>query len=378
MRRLSAAFLVVFILLGSALPSFAQEPEAPKKAPKEAPKEAPKKKLIIGTKTAPPFSYKENGEWKGISIELWEILASELKVDYEWKEASSTNDLVEKVASGEFDVGIAAITMKPDRAKKVDFSNSVFKSGVVIAARRESSSVGAMFSQIFSLEVLELIGSIIVILFLIGVMAWFFERKKNPEEFGGTTKAGLWEGFWWSAVTMTTVGYGDKAPKSVGGRILALFWMFTSIIMISAFTAAIASSLTTQRLQSSIRGPEDLAFFRVGAKKDESPVAILAERGVRATQYASIKEGLAAVHEKEIDAFVHDLPVLQYEILNDPLWQTSLTIVPKDIQEEEYGIAFHPADKTKRNQLREDVNVKLLEMKISGRYAKLIRKYLGN
>lgn len=369
MRRVSAAFLAFLILFCSALPCFAQEPKE---------KEEKRKKLVIGTKIAPPFSFKEKGEWKGISIELWEILASELNIDYEWKEADSTNDLIEKVSTGEFDVGIAAITMKPDRAKKVDFSNSVFKSGVVIAARRESSSIGGMFGQIFSVEVLELVTSIAIMLLVVGGLAWFFERKKNPEEFGGTTKQGLWEGFWWSAVTMTTVGYGDKSPKSIGGRLLALFWMFFSIIMISIFTATIASSLTTQRLQSVIRGPEDLAFFRVGAKTNESPIAILAERGVRASQFESINEGLKALHDEEIDAFVHDLPVLQYKILNDNQWQNSLIIVPKDIQEEEYGIAFHPADKTKRNKLREDVNVKLLEMKISGRYAKLIRKYLGN
>lgn len=368
MRRVSTALLIFLLLLSNAFPALAQDAKKEEKS---------KKKLIIGTKIAPPFAFKDKGEWKGISIELWEILASELKLDYEWKEADSTNDLVDKVATGDFDVGIAAITMKPDRAKKVDFSNSVFKSGVVIAARRESSNFGGVFGQIFSIEVLELILSIAIMLVIVGALAWFFERKKNPDEFGGTTKQGLWEGFWWSAVTMTTVGYGDKSPKSVGGRMLALFWMFFSIIMISIFTATVASSLTTRRLESVIRGPEDLAFFRVGAKADESPIAILAERGVRARQYQSINEGLTALHDSEIDAFVHDLPVLQYKILNDPLWQGSLIIVPKDIQEEEYGIAFHPEDKTKRNELREDVNVKLLEMKISGRYAKLIRKYLG-
>ena len=365
MRRLQAAFLSFLILFTINLPCFAQEPV--------------KKKLIVGTKSARPFSYKEDGQWKGISIELWEILAKELKYEFEWKEAESTDELIDKVAKGEFDVGIAAITMKPDRANKVDFSNSVFKSGVAIAARRESSGASSMFSSVFSLEFLEVVLTITAILGFVGFLVWFFERKGNPEEFGGTTKQGLWHGFWWSAVTMTTVGYGDKSPKTVPGRILALIWMFASIIMISTFTAAIASSLTTQKLQSIIRGPEDLPYIRVGAKTNESPIAILAERGVRATEYATLKEGLAALHTNQIDAFVHDRPVIQYEILNDPEWLEGLTIISKLIREEEYGIAFSPPkDKTKRNKLREEVNVKLLEMKTSGRYANLVRKYLGD
>ena len=38
--------------------------------------------------------------------------------------------------------------------------------------------------------------------------------------------------FWWAAVTMTTVGYGDKTPVTTGGRIVGLVWMFTSVIVI--------------------------------------------------------------------------------------------------------------------------------------------------
>jgi len=39
--------------------------------------------LIVGTKIAPPFSMKDtNGEWEGISIELWKRIAEELNLKY--------------------------------------------------------------------------------------------------------------------------------------------------------------------------------------------------------------------------------------------------------------------------------------------------------
>jgi len=33
---------------------------------------------------------------------------------------------------------------------------------------------------------------------------WIFERKRNPEQFGGTPAQGIGSSFWWAAVTMTT------------------------------------------------------------------------------------------------------------------------------------------------------------------------------
>jgi ABC-type amino acid transport substrate-binding protein len=62
---------------------------------------------------------------------------------------------------------------------------------------------------------------------------------------------------------MTTVGYGDKAPVTVGGRLVAVVWMFASLILIAVFTAHITSLLTVSHLDHRIRGPEDLPRYRV-------------------------------------------------------------------------------------------------------------------
>ena len=51
----------------------------------------------------------------------------------------------------------------------------------------------------------------------------------------------LWDGIWWAVVTVTTVGYGDIAVKSVGGRIVAMIVMLVGIGFLSVLTATIAS-----------------------------------------------------------------------------------------------------------------------------------------
>lgn len=51
----------------------------------------------------------------------------------------------------------------------------------------------------------------------------------------------FWDGMWWAVVTVTTVGYGDLYPHTVGGRLIAMLLMVVGIGFISVLTATIAS-----------------------------------------------------------------------------------------------------------------------------------------
>ena len=191
--------------------------------------------LIIGTREAPPFAMQgEDGAWTGLGITLWEEVARELDLKYEWREMGEPETLIESVADGSLDASIAAITVTSDRAKKVDFSQPYHTAGFAIVVPKGSShSWWVILKAFFSVGFLKVILALSVVLLAAGFGVWLFERKANAEQFGGPPAHGLGAAFWWSAVTMTTVGYGDKSPRTVGGRLVALVWMFTSVIIIS-------------------------------------------------------------------------------------------------------------------------------------------------
>jgi ABC-type amino acid transport substrate-binding protein len=169
---------------------------------------------------------------------------------------------------------------------------------------------------------------------------------------------------------MTTVGYGDKAPITMAGRILGLIWMFVAIIIISSFTAAITSSLTVSQLETVIKGPEDLSKVTVGTIANTTSESYLKQIHISFRSYGSPQEGLAALKAGKVQALVYDAPILRYYINQNYIG--SLEVLPYRLQRQEYGIALQP-----NSPLREQINVVLLQIIREKAWQDKISQYLG-
>jgi hypothetical protein len=63
------------------------------------------------------------------------------------------------------------------------------------------------------------------------------------------------DGLWWAIVTLTTVGYGDIAPESVGMRLVAVWVIASGIVSVALATAAIAARMAVARMQQADQTP---------------------------------------------------------------------------------------------------------------------------
>ncbi len=316
--------------------------------------EQPRPKLVVGTREAPPFAMKApDGEWSGLSIELWRKVAGELGVDYELRELGSPSSLVDGVADGSVDLSVAAVTVTAERARRVDFSQPYYSTGYgIVVPLAKGGGWWSTLRGFFSWNFLKVVIALVVVLLVAATAVWLFERRKNPEQFGGSQARGLGAAFWWSAVTMTTVGYGDKAPVTVGGRLVGLVWMFAGVIMISGFTAQIAASLTTHRLDSDVRGPDDLRRLAVACVSGSAAETNLHRRGVRTIGVSNVEEMLRAVEEERAQAAVYDAPLLKYTLRYHP----DLRLLPGTFERWDYAFVL-PLE----NPLRKRINIAILE-----------------
>jgi len=216
--------------------------------------------LMVGAIVAPPLYMKTaDNRWEGFAVELWQAVAQHIGVPFEFREFSTFEHLLDSLEKREIDV-IPSLPVRERFESTMDFSQSYLKSGLSIAVAAEGVEYRwfRIFESIFSKHTLKAIGFLVLLSLITGTIVWSFERRKNSEMFGDGTVGGIGHGIWWAMVTMTTVGYGDKAPKTMGGRITALIWMIFSIIFIASFTANITTSLTITELRGKVRGFNDL------------------------------------------------------------------------------------------------------------------------
>eukprot|EP00192_Tetraselmis_astigmatica_P008251 CAMPEP_0117656984 /NCGR_PEP_ID=MMETSP0804-20121206/5092_1 /TAXON_ID=1074897 /ORGANISM="Tetraselmis astigmatica, Strain CCMP880" /LENGTH=635 /DNA_ID=CAMNT_0005463415 /DNA_START=162 /DNA_END=2069 /DNA_ORIENTATION=+ len=135
----------------------------------------------------------------------------------------------------------------------LSFSRWYSRSGFSVLTKKQSVSVNvfsALMSSLLSDEVLVILGTLTLSLFVSGHLIWLLEREANSEQFPKGYLDGVDDGLWWSVVTMTTVGYGDKAPVTMCGRFLGVIWMFVGLLIFGVFSGLISSTLTSATVTS--------------------------------------------------------------------------------------------------------------------------------
>ncbi|PTX43144.1 amino acid ABC transporter substrate-binding protein (PAAT family) [Christiangramia gaetbulicola] len=325
------------------------------------------KKLIIGVTETPPFVEKRPNGYSGLSITSWKMVNEQLQASYEFKEYDNLESLLNGIENGEVDLSINPITVTDNRMRRMEFSQPYFISHTSVVKRKESKFLKHL-KNFFSWDFFSIIGLLLFVILIFGILVWAFERNKNKEEFGGNFR-GIMQGFWWSAVTMTTVGYGDKSPKTTGGRVIGVIWMFMAVIIISSFTAGIASSLTVKSINEEITNIQDLERFDVTTVKSSSSQELLDLYNIENNLVSNGLEGLEAVRSEKTTLFVYDEPILKFEIERLDL-SDDLEILGQSLKKDYYSYAF-PKD----SRLLKKVDPILVRTLKSMEWANLIRDY---
>ncbi|MBU2548488.1 MAG: NAD-binding protein [Proteobacteria bacterium] len=128
---------------------------------------------------------------------------------------------------------------------------------------------------------------LLLLVFLVLAGSWaFWVFEKRPDFF---------DAVWWSIVTVTTVGYGDISPVTLGGRIVGIVLMMLGIGFIGLLTATIAGIFVENKIMENRgrraikvdghfvicgwnhRGSDVVAELRADSKTRNTPIVVVAE-----------------------------------------------------------------------------------------------------
>jgi ABC-type amino acid transport substrate-binding protein len=330
--------------------------------------------IVVLINQISPFVMREHGKLSGFSIDLWSELADRAGFNTTYRFVESLVELLDGIETDSADAAISAVNITKSRETKMDFSHSYFHSGLQVLVRSAEAGIATqVWATIVSILTSQKFFTAIFFFFTVLVITahiiWLVERRHN-DHFSGHYFRGVWDAFWWSLVTVTTVGYGDKIIRTHLGRALAILWIIFGYLGFVWFTAIVSSSVTVSRLTSSISGPSSLPGHRVGTVRSSTSAAWLSENvpGARILLYNVIDKAYDDLISGEIDAVVYDAPSVLY--FSSHKGEKLTRPVGPIFHKEEYGIAIPEG-----SPLRETINQALLTLFEDGTYNRIYQKW---
>jgi polar amino acid transport system substrate-binding protein len=372
-------FFVIFLFSFNAFSvvSFAQnEFQQAESAVQEA-EEVKEPETKVGVRVVPPFVNKDGDSYNGFSVELWKKIADKAKLpNTKFVEYNNVGELINAAEKKEIDAGIAAISITADRESRINFSQPMFDAGLQIMVpgevNTEASGPKEFFNKIFvalwNRSFLSLVIAIITLGFVLANIAYLLERSHPDGVFSRNYVIGVFQAFWWSLSALAS--QADHNPRTRQGRVLAIVWMYFSIIFLTFFQAQITSDLTAQKLQGEINGIEDLSGKKVISIASSTASKFLTEKNIVHTNVANLNEAFSNISNNQSDAFVYDAPPMAYYANKEGKGKVHL--VGEIFKRENYGVVL-----PQNSQSLNKINLALLSIKEDGTYDELHKKYFG-
>ena len=324
--------------------------------------------VIVGVSNFPPLVMEAEGSFEGFDIDVWSEVSDLISVASSYR-LMQFGDLMEALKNGEVDVGVAGISITRDRELEMDFSHPYMSSGLrILTTVDEDPGWLRLLRFLATTATLKVLGYLVAFVLLCAHILFLAERGSSG--ISDQYFPGILEACWCIMATITTVGYGDVAPRRWLGRLASAIVMLIGISLFGVAIAQLSAGLMMQELRTDVAGPEDLEGRPIATVAGTTSTAVAIRLGARLHEVETIGAAHRLLEAGEVDAILFDAAPLMRYVVEDG--NNTLTIVGPLIERQDYGIAF-PAG----SELRESVNRALLELVESGGYERIRAKWFG-
>ena len=330
--------------------------------------------LKVGVIGSPPFVIQNGAQYDGISVDVWRAMASDNNLQFQLVPQPTPLAGIDAVERGQLDLLVGPISITPARLARpgVDFTQPYFfaKSGVLVHS--QSQTLFSRLKVFFGWAAVSSVLVLMSVLVAVGSMIWLAERRQNSSQFPQAVLPGLANGMWFALVTLTTVGYGDKAPVTRVGKGVTAVWMVMSLIAVSSITAGLASAFTlflSGATDGGIQSAAALKGRRVAVVAGTSGEE-LAERGqMRTISVQNLPEAVQELVERDVEAVIFDRPAIRYYLKSNP--ELAVRLAGFNLAEETYGFVLKP-----NSPLRTTLDVSVLKLQRRHAVDKIVDTYL--
>ena len=329
-------------------------------------------KVGIPIQDSEPFVIKQEERIEGMIVDVWDEIAEEQDIEYEWVHQDNYANALDAVAQGDIDIFVGPISITPTRLEKVEFTLPVDEFEIVILSQAQAPSLWSRIRPFVGITAISSLVLLIVSVFIVGNLIWWAERKVNSGHFPKEYLPGIRNGMWFAMVTMTTVGYGDFAPITNLGRFVAAIWMLITLLALSSITAGLASAMTISLANQSrprFSSVEDIRQAKIATVSGWASSRWANYYNADITEAPTLEEAVSLVAENKVDGFIADRVTLSYYLEQNP--ELDLSIANFTIANELYGFAL-----SKDSEVTHDLNSVIMQMRQNTEIQELKEKWL--
>jgi ABC-type amino acid transport substrate-binding protein len=331
--------------------------------------------LRVGISPFAPFVILSGDQPIGVSIDIWHAIADKLRIEYEYVESEGVDGKLKNLKEGKTDIAIGGITITQAREGVFDFTHPHYHTGldILIPYGGRPMLIKAFLSSLFTREKFYIILLVLFFVVVAGHIIWLAERSSGKRKTGFSSNyfPGVFEGMYWTLITVSTIGYGDKVPKKWAGRILACILILLFLPLFGYFIAQLSSDLTMHSLRVNINGPEDLVGRRVGVVSGTTSDEYMSEQHAVIYKFNKIEYAYKSLLEGLLDAVVYDAPNLLYYAHREG--KGKVKVVGKLFDLQDYGVALR-----RGSDLRKRINLAILDLIESGKLHAIKVKWFGH
>ena len=299
---------------------------------------------------AHPCTFREDGVWKGLAVDLWNRVAMEEKLPFILEDWPNLRALLQATRDNKVDVAVGCINLSPERIATTAFSLPFQEDGLAVMELQSPLDLGKAFLRsLLGPALLLLLGGFLLSIGLLSLLTWRLEGHSSSSD---TRRMGSVRSFARVFQILATGPGTNTLVETTRGHGLVFLAYLVRIVSASLLVGYLTVHVveeTRRRSAESLKSLEDLRGRRVAVRPGSISASLLEELNrrpgslpVQSVDLPRVDQAIALLEQGRAEAVLADELQLTYGINRHPRSRTTPTLVLRGLRPESQGFAYSP------------------------------------